>query len=72
MFVDSLEDRCETLGEMPVAYPLLKGASGVRRRAFRGYLILYRIHGGDVQILRIVQGSRDLAGIALFDPDADS
>lgn len=40
-FVAELEQRCEGLADLPLAFPLLPGreASGIRRRPHRDYLI---------------------------------
>lgn len=60
-FVTELYERCQTLGLMPRAYPLLpdREQQGIRRRPYGDYLIFYRIEKETVQVLHIVHGARD-------------
>jgi addiction module RelE/StbE family toxin len=69
-FVDDLRSRCEKLGDMPKAYPLVPRheASGVRRCPFRDYLIFYRVTPEAVEVLHIVHGARDIDAL-LFPSD---
>ncbi|MEX0852084.1 MAG: type II toxin-antitoxin system RelE/ParE family toxin [Bauldia sp.] len=69
-FVREIEQRCLELGFMPEAYPLLPGreGSGIRRCTFREYLIIYRVHSGFVEIIRVLHGARDIDGL-LFPDD---
>ncbi len=72
VFVAELEARCLTLADMPRGFSLLPGheASGLRRRPYRDYLILYRIDARDerIEVIRILSGSRDIDAI-LFPDD---
>ncbi|HEX8168534.1 MAG TPA: type II toxin-antitoxin system RelE/ParE family toxin [Beijerinckiaceae bacterium] len=60
-FVDELTSRCEDLADSPQRYPLLPrhAADGIRRRVYRGYLIIYRIRNDVIEVLRVVHGARD-------------
>jgi toxin ParE1/3/4 len=48
---------------MPLGFPLLPGraASGIRRRAHRDYLIVYRVDeaAGQIDVLHVLNGARD-------------
>ena len=61
-FVDEIQSRCESLGVMPNAYPLLARhtKSGIRRCAYRDYLIFYRVAPDQVDVLHILHGARDI------------
>ncbi|MDO9103676.1 MAG: type II toxin-antitoxin system RelE/ParE family toxin [Methylovulum sp.] len=60
-FVDELLDRCETLADMPEAYPLVPRYEhhGIRRCAYRDYLIFYRVFEDLIEIIHILHGARD-------------
>ncbi|HJQ57018.1 MAG TPA: type II toxin-antitoxin system RelE/ParE family toxin [Vineibacter sp.] len=60
-FVDELLNRCEELGSMAAAFPLVPRYEhvGIRRRPYRGYLIFYRISGELVEIIHVLNGVRD-------------
>jgi toxin ParE1/3/4 len=60
-FVEELLDRCYALADMPRAYSLVPRYEkfGIRRVAYRDYLIFYRIHEAIIEIIHIVQGARD-------------
>lgn len=64
-FVDSLERKCMTLSSHPRRYPLVSGAahSGLRKLAYRDYLIFYRALTKQVEVVRIVHGARDWAAL---------
>ena len=68
-FLAELEDRCNRLGAMALAYPLLPGreGTGIRRRPYRSYLIFYRIVDQTVEILHVVHGARDYEAILFPD-----
>jgi toxin ParE1/3/4 len=68
-FVAELEERCQRLGPMPFAYPLLPGReeTGVRRRPHGEYLIFYRVQDA-VEILHVLRGAQDYDAI-LFPED---
>ncbi len=67
-FVAELLNRCEALGDMPRAFPLIPRYEqhGVRRVVHRDYLIFYRINGERVEVLHILNGARDYESL-LFD-----
>lgn len=64
-FTDALRQRALAIARNPRLYPLAEGleALGIRRRLYRDYLILYREAEGRVEILHVVHGSRDWAGL---------
>ena len=49
----------------PSGFPIAEefGASGVRKRVHGRYLILYRVHRSEVEVLRVVHGARDRASL---------
>lgn len=64
--IDRIVDRCLTLRDYPelgAARPEI--APEARMLVIGDYLALYRIRAGDVEIVRVVQGARQLEG--LFD-----
>jgi toxin ParE1/3/4 len=71
-FVDELLDRCDSLADMPRAYPLVPRYEkfGIRRRVYRDYLIFYRINTEVelVEIIHILHGAQDYE--ALLFPDS--
>jgi toxin ParE1/3/4 len=60
-FVLKIKERCARIGHMPKAYPLVPRheESGIRRCAFGGYLIFYRVTDV-VEVLRVIHGARDV------------
>ncbi|MBF0321788.1 MAG: type II toxin-antitoxin system RelE/ParE family toxin [Magnetococcales bacterium] len=60
-FVDELLDRCAALADKPRAYALVPRYErhGIRRYAYRDYLIFYRIAEDLVEIIHIIHGARD-------------
>lgn len=64
-FVEELEDTCFKLTHASRAFPLVAGFEGlgIRRRAYRSYIILYRLVGDVVEILHVVHGARDYQSI---------
>jgi toxin ParE1/3/4 len=60
-FVEELRRACDSLGDMPRAYPLLSRypESGIRRKPYRSYLIFYWIKNDAVEILRVIHAARD-------------
>jgi len=60
-FVDQLVDRCLGLAQNPRQFPAIRrpGGNGIRKLSWRGYLIFYRVREAEVEIVRIVHGSRD-------------
>ena len=68
-FVAELYDRCQRLGAMPRAFPLLPDweESGVRRRTHGNYLIFYRILADSVEVIHILHGAQDYEAIIFHD-----
>ena len=60
-FVAELYDRCQRLGMMPRAFPLLPNWEdrGVRRRVHGNYLIFYQVAADAVEVLHILHGAMD-------------
>jgi len=60
-FVSQLRDRCLALSESHRRYPIVEklADSDLRKRTYRGYLILYRVTQEQVVIVRILHGARD-------------
>lgn len=60
-FTAALRSRAEAIGRNPRLYPFAEGfeAVAVRRRLYRGYLILYVERNLRVEILHIVHAARD-------------
>ncbi len=62
-FVAELVDRALSLGRHPRRFPAVPRAGGLRKLAWRGYLIFYVTLPDRVEIARIVHGSRDWAAL---------
>ena len=64
-FVQELVDRCERLADAPLGFPLVPRyeASGIRRRAYREYLIFYRVGGERIEIVHVLGGAQDYQAI---------
>lgn len=60
-FVGELRQAASALATHPRRFPSVRSISGVRKKVHRRYLIFFRVEAGEVQILRIVHGSRDWA-----------
>lgn len=60
-FVDELLDRCEALGQHPERYPIhiSRRGRGLRRCAYRRYLIFYVALPKEVEIVRVIHSARD-------------
>jgi plasmid stabilization system protein ParE len=62
-FVNEIEQRCDTLADMPHAFPLLPGreTSRIRRRAHRNDLIFYRVdeEAEQIDVLHVLNGAQD-------------
>ena len=67
-FVEELLDRCDTLADIPRAFPLVPRYEhhGIRRYPYRDYLIFYRIHDDILEVIHILHGARDYESL-LFD-----
>ncbi|MCO6391948.1 type II toxin-antitoxin system RelE/ParE family toxin [Aliihoeflea aestuarii] len=59
--VDALHERCRTLSENALAFPIVEGYehAGIRRRVHGNYLIFYRCRDEVVEVLHILHGARD-------------
>ena len=64
-FIEELREKCLSLADAPLAFPLAPRYEihGVRRRIHGNYLIFYRIEGKQVVVLHILHGAMDYAGI---------
>ena len=60
-FTDELEASCLTLAGAPEAFQVFarRGKQEIRRKPYGNYLILYRMAGPNIDILRIVHGARN-------------
>ena len=66
--IDRILARCQALAEHPSLGPARPEiAPDARMLSVGDYLVLYRVAGTDVEIVRVVHGARRLAG--LFGPD---
>lgn len=68
--VQELRDKCLSLADAPLAFPLVPRYErfGVRRRVHGSYLIFYRVEAeGVVVVLHILHGATGYAGL-LFEP----
>lgn len=64
--LDRIETRCERLRTFPKLGPERPDiAADARVLVIERWLVIYRIAGEDVQIVRVVDGSRDLTNLAL-------
>jgi toxin ParE1/3/4 len=62
--IDLLRERTEQLAMFPESGPLRPEIGDtVRSLVCRNYLILYRIHRRQVEVVRIVHGARDLTAL---------
>ena len=68
--LDPIIDQCYWLADLPRRYPLVPRFErfGIRRCAYRGYLIFYRVLENAIEIVRILYGASDYESL-LF-PDA--
>lgn len=68
-FVSELFERCQRLGQMPRAFPLLPSweERNIRRRPYGEYLIFYRIAGEIVEILHVLHGAMEYEKILFPD-----
>lgn len=67
-FIAELRDKCLTLADTPLAFPLVPRYErfGVRRRVHGHYLIFYRVEPRQIVILHVLHGAMDFPGL-LFD-----
>lgn len=64
-FIADLRRASAALSRHPRRYPIASpvAAAGIRKKVYRRYLIFYRVQEQEVQILRIIHGSRDWAAL---------
>ncbi|MGQ0502687.1 MAG: type II toxin-antitoxin system RelE/ParE family toxin [Panacagrimonas sp.] len=64
-FIEELREKCLSLVEAPLAFPLAPRyeSHGVRRRVHGHYLIFHRIEGKQVVVLHVLHGGMDYAGL---------
>jgi toxin ParE1/3/4 len=66
--IDRIHARCQNLAVHPRLGPARPEIAADARTLVEGdYLILYRVRAEDVDIVRVVHGAREIAG--LFDPE---
>lgn len=59
-FVEELQRACAALGRRPYRFPAVQVAGrDLRKRAYRDYLIFYRVLDNLVEVVRIIHGKRD-------------
>lgn len=60
-FAAQLRTKCAELGRYPKRFPAVRQSptGEIRKRAYRDYLIFYRIAEARVDVLRIAHGKRD-------------
>ncbi|HRO88447.1 MAG TPA: type II toxin-antitoxin system RelE/ParE family toxin [Chiayiivirga sp.] len=70
-YVRELREKCMSLVDMPLAFPLIPRYErlGVRRRAHGDYLVFYRVESGQVVVLHVLHGAMDYLPL-LFSGDA--
>lgn len=70
-FVRELRQKCLSLTNMPLAFPLVPRYErhGIRRRAYGNYLIFYQIESDRIVVLHVLHGAMDYAAI-LFQGEA--
>ena len=64
-FVDELVDKCIDIGAFSEAFPLVQRYAryAIRKRAYRRYLIFYRVIDGRVEIIHVRHGARDYSAL---------
>lgn len=71
-FVARVRDQCDRIGLMPHAWPARpEWGVGVRVTVVGRYLMVHRVHGDVVQVLRILHGARDLERLFSDEPLPD-
>ncbi len=68
-FVRELRNKCLSLGDAPLAFPLVPRyeTHGVRRRVHGNYLIFYRAETERVVVIHVLHGARNYADILFAD-----
>lgn len=74
-FLASFEETCKSLLDMPnmgkvrnFEYTALLNIREVPMREFKKYLIFYRENHGDIEVVRVIHGARDLPAIFAENP----
>ena len=64
-FAADLIEQARALADMPRAFPLVPRYEqhGVRRRLHGNYAIFYRVEAGQITIIHILHGARDVEAI---------
>ena len=63
-FVEELIAKMETIADRPFSFPARSEWGAGLRSALHGrYLILFRVDGDLVEIMRVVHGARDIEGL---------
>lgn len=59
--VDTLHEKCRTLADNALAFPIVEGYEhiAIRRRVHGNYRIFYRCRDETVEIIHILHGARD-------------
>lgn len=72
-FAAELIERCERLAQTPKGFPFLPGNenTGIRRRPYREYVILYRVGTDRIDVLHVLHGAQDDASILFPAPPPD-
>jgi toxin ParE1/3/4 len=58
-FVEEIRIKCNDLANFPYAFPALIGFPPLRKRSYKGYIILYRVTETAIEIVHIVNSVRD-------------
>jgi len=60
-FLRELTYACRSLSDMPMRFPIIpdRDEAGIRRRAYKGYLIFYRAEADSIWIVHILNAARD-------------
>lgn len=69
-FVGELAAKARDIGRTPLGFEVVGRYRdlAVRRRPYGAYLIFYRVRDGQVEIVRILHGSRDYEAVLFPDP----
>jgi len=70
-FTEELLDRSEALADNPRAYLLVARYErfGIRRCVHGNYLIFYRLQQELIEVIRILQGARDMEALLFSSPN---
>ncbi len=71
-FVARLRQRCHAIAALPGTLGRARDdlGSGIRSLAWRNYVILFRYFDGELQVVRIIHGQRDLPAMLAPNPEA--